>query len=80
MLPVDAFHVDPSSDSLNKNLEKESVSSADDIADHINSVFDDLMERYAETKDPELLRQATLLTNRVEELTKKWSQEIEAGQ
>lgn len=73
------YRADPQSDALEQRFEKVRAGTADDVAQHIEDTFDELMDNYKETEDPEQLRQATLLVTKLEELHKRWSQKIEVA-
>ncbi len=71
------FRASPESDPLNRSLEKGRVESVDAVEEHIADTFDKLMDQYRETGDPDKLRQATLLVNRLEELTQRFKEQVE---
>lgn len=73
------YRADPGSDALAHHFEKVKAGSPDDIVKHMEETFDELMENYQETKDPEQLRQASLLVNKLEELRDRWAQQIEVA-
>jgi len=74
---VKQFRADPGNDPLYKHVERAAAQSPEDAAELVDAAFDSLMAQYEETRDEDIIRQAKLLINKMDEIKERWSEKLE---